>query len=365
MASSSSNQHEHSARDVVALMGVNCWSRSSYQIALRLHERGEWPAYLAAAELPWVTKALESHELWDRFISPRSEQWRFHAPPPPIFDMPPTPAHDTTQKRSPSDIAALTYSGKRIARQDNDSGNNTHQLRAGKRARAITAASMDSDDDMLSVLSGSDIDMAMWANDASVTPNPVSPGSASTDAIHAKSASDNTPTDATSDLASAEGSLVCALAAFHARAAIFEQYVPVLCGTRDCTKCTDVAVALDDVAAAHVKLAANNSADADADADEAMDVEVPSLVDAKMPEPLLSRNIDEDEEYDDDDDGDVHMADNDKHVPQKAEPSTAAPSQSTNGTLVTGIVVATSQPVHSQDQSVSNALPNGIVKDSI
>ncbi|KAJ2742059.1 Transcriptional activator spt7 [Coemansia sp. BCRC 34301] len=344
--------------DVAALTGNN-GSRSSYQIALRLYERGEWPLHLAAAEVPWVTKALESQELWDRFILPRSEQWRFHAPPPPIFDIPPTPAQDIdcaqllAQKRSPTDVAASAYLGKRLARQESDVvGGMQQHPRAGKRARPITGVSMDSDDDMLSVLSGSDIDMAVWANDASVTPNPISPGN---------SASDSTPTGTTSDLVAAEGTLVCALAAFHARAAIFEQYVSVLCGPHDCTRCTDIGVALDDVAAAHTKLAVGERA-SDA-GDEAMDVEMPSLVDAKIPEPLLLRSIDEDEEYDDDDDddedGDVVMTGNGKCELNKVDAS--ATRSRPNGTLAAEGDTSTTTK---QQQSASHALPNGLDKDS-
>ncbi|KAJ2873002.1 hypothetical protein H4R27_006618, partial [Coemansia aciculifera] len=344
-----SKQQPHSVRSLQAAARdmdlTGNWSRRSYQIALRLHERGEWSSYLAEAEVPWVTKALESPELWDRFISPRTEQWRFHAPPPPIFDLSPTAAHsparDNTHlqipiahaQNQPSDVIASVkasaYSGKRVAHQDGEIGGGILP-KAGKRARAITAASMDSDDDMLSVLSGSDIDMAIWANDASVTPNPVSPGSA-TDAALAKAVSDTT-----GDLIAAEGSLVCALAAFHARSAIFEQYVSALCVPHDCIRCTEVVVALDDVAATQTKLKVDEpitdallagSADGDT-----MDVEVPSLTDAKMPEPLLSRNIDEDEEYDDDDgDGDVRMNGDDKQEPKMSAGDLAATRPLSNG----------------------------------
>ncbi|KAJ2015662.1 Transcriptional activator spt7 [Coemansia sp. S680] len=367
-----SKQQQYSVRSLKAAARdmdlTGNWSRRSYQIALRLHERGEWSSYLAEAEVPWVTKALESPELWDRFISPRTEQWRFHAPPPPIFDLPPTaarsPARDTAHlqipiahtQNQPPDVAvsvkASAYSGKRVANQDGDIGGGVLP-KAGKRARAITAASMDSDDDMLSVLSGSDIDMAIWTNDASVTPNPVSPGSA-TDATLAKAVP-----DATGDLIAAEGSLVCALAAFHARSAIFEQYVSALCGPRDCIRCTEAVVALDDVAATQAKLKVDepimDALLADSTDGDTMDVEVPSLSAAKMPEPLLSRNIDEDEEYDDDDDdGDVRMNGDDKQ-----EPKTSAGDVATTGPVANGIIEA------GADDISSHALLNGSSKDSL
>ncbi|KAJ2489527.1 Transcriptional activator spt7 [Coemansia sp. RSA 2050] len=338
------------------------WSRRSYQIALRLHERGEWSSHLAEAEVPWVTKALESPELWDRFISPRAELWRFHSPPPPIFDLPPaaapSPAEDTAmpavllQRQSSettASVKASVYSGKRVAHQDGDSAG-AIQPKAGKRARAIAAASMESDDDMLSVLSGSDIDMAIWANDTSVTPNPVSPGSA-TDTALASSAPDTT-----GDLVAAEGSLVCALAAFHARSAIFEQYVSALCGLHNCAKCTEAAVALGDVVATQTKLKADELSMDTLLGGDSNGVEVPSLVGANMPEPLLSRNIDEDEEYDDDSDGDVHMNGSGRH-----EPMTLAGT----GTQPNGIIATVAEGESSHARTSAHTLVNGSSREGL
>ncbi|KAJ2399014.1 Transcriptional activator spt7, partial [Coemansia sp. RSA 2530] len=87
-------------------------------------------------------------------------------------------------------------------------------------------------------------------------------------------------------------------------------------------------------------------------------VEVPSLVDAKIPEPLLSRSIDEDEEYDDDSDGDVHMNGNGS---ANHEPKTSAGA----GTQPNGIVATVAEGESLHAQASAHALVNGSSKGGL
>ncbi|KAJ2725475.1 Transcriptional activator spt7 [Coemansia sp. Benny D115] len=298
------------------------WSQRSYQIALRLQERGEWQSYLSSAELPWLTKALSSEDLWERFITPRSEQWRYHSPPSPIFNTAPDSPKDSNAAAHSTLSSEQTNSppsapNKRQVPQDYDDdgddrmdGRGKGDAQVGKRARASANAPTDEDDDMLSVISGSDIEMAMWTGDAFVASNAVSPGSLSDTAAAAKPQGTGS---IEGDLAASESSIICAMAAFHARSAIFEQYVSALCDTANCTRCSDTVNARKDVESVEEQLSADNknhlgqATDGDGDAandGDSMVVQVPSLVEAKAPEPLVSRSLDEDEDYDDYDDGD-------------------------------------------------------------
>ncbi|KAJ1755929.1 hypothetical protein LPJ58_003988, partial [Coemansia sp. RSA 1591] len=137
------------------------WTIRSFRIAQRLHERGEWASYLTDKELPWLTKALETQELWVRFISPSPDQWRLRALP--------TPAFEPRQASEPDPT------NKRPAPADDNSEMNSSEHKSEKRARTGPSAMVESDDDMLSVLSGSDIDMAMWSAGPSLASNAVSP----------------------------------------------------------------------------------------------------------------------------------------------------------------------------------------------
>ncbi|KAJ2474895.1 Transcriptional activator spt7, partial [Coemansia sp. RSA 2320] len=83
-----------------------------------------------------------------------------------------------------------------------------------------------------------------------------------------------------------------------------------------------------------------------------MDVEVPPLVSTNMPAPLISRKIDEDEEYDDDEDdygndgdGDVNMTGESTRQPEKAVVlgHLVACEHRANGTLPDGVGRVTSQ----------------------
>ncbi|KAJ2672814.1 Transcriptional activator spt7, partial [Coemansia sp. RSA 1285] len=164
------------------------------------------------------------------------------------------------------------------ASQQTDRENGQGEGRTGKpekRARINSVVSGDSDEDMLSVLSGSDIDMAVWSREGSIVLGAGSPASGA-DATEPKP-TDNMP--ASNDVSAAESAITCALAAFHVRTAIFEQY-----------------------------LSSSNAIERrDADADQAV---LKSKVEAPMP--LVSRGLDEDEDYDDDDDdNDDNTNDND------------------------------------------------------
>ncbi|KAJ1965555.1 Transcriptional activator spt7 [Dipsacomyces acuminosporus] len=298
------------------------WVERSYQIALRIYERGEWPTYLTAAELPWLAKALESQELWSKFISPRKGQWQINPPPPLIFDI----TSSNPQKTADLDSAALKLQStgaassdigtsgaagnKRSTPEDSDeakrhtNGNDGNDAKAEKRAKTATSASSaDSDDEMLSVLSGSDIDMGLWTGDASIASNAMSPESATGAKPYAN-------TSHAGDLAATESSIVCAIAAFHARAAIFEQYVSVLCGPSECSMCTDIADTRADISGIEARLNAivgkNNGGAcrlaSEANNEEALAAKVPSFADTQAPATLVSRSLDEDDDYDDDED---------------------------------------------------------------
>ncbi|KAJ2163096.1 Transcriptional activator spt7 [Coemansia sp. RSA 552] len=278
------------------------WCIRSYRIAQKLQDRGEWPTYMASRELPWLTKALESQELWNKFITPSTEQWRLRSAP--GFDIEPAGSNGVAR----SETSNGSSRGKRSAPQDDEdnevggaSGNSStstsssgvRRRRAEKRARTETMASLELDDDedeILSGLSGSDIDMGIWSNRES-------------------------PEPATRNMAAAEKSLVCATAALHARAAIFEHYATIACavGVPECHQCTDVATARADV----------ETAEAPLEKDQPTSSAATMAATAAAAEPLTSRNIDEDEDYDDDDDGDNNNA---KETVVKAEPE---PSQAT------------------------------------
>ncbi|KAJ1988383.1 Transcriptional activator spt7 [Coemansia sp. RSA 1358] len=327
------------------------WLERSYRIALRLDERDEWSSCLPTAELPWLKKALESQELWDRFISPQPEQWRFYAPPPPIFEIGPSDApaslkqgtvdaksglvrakvSASSNSNSRVDIRPNSFrpgssnSGAYVASKDesqlgkraaiqNDSGNNkgnSRDPRMEKRART-SSTFMDSDDDMLSVLSGSDIDLAMWTGTASLTSGAVSPESTA-DLPTAKLPQE---TNISGGVSAAENTLVCAIAAFHARSVIFEQYISVLCGDGDCTRCMDTAIALEDISKIELQVTDTSEKNnvSSHSAIEASSSTLTNGVTSSQPAllnghgssaPLVSRGLDEDEDYDDDDDDDV------------------------------------------------------------
>ncbi|KAJ2881943.1 Transcriptional activator spt7, partial [Coemansia asiatica] len=323
------------------------WIQRSYHIAQKLQEKGEWASYLTEEELPWLNKALETPELWTRFITPRTEQWRLHKPPEPIFDLVSSDRTDAPRAggalngSNESNGDALSSSGtsvKRAASQNEDgdvdmdegliNGRANSRSHTVKRARGSTAVladdNGDENDDILSELSGSDIDMAMWTGDASLASNAVSPGS--TEDTSASGAQqpralhkDTSVFLGDKRLAAAESSIVCVMASFHARAAIFEQYVSVLCDTHGCTICTGAASASNDIESIEKELAGgyedkdgNQEAEAEAassnaareDDSDSMVAEVPSMVFAKPPTPLVSRSLDEDEDYDNDEDED-------------------------------------------------------------
>ncbi|KAJ2347235.1 Transcriptional activator spt7, partial [Coemansia sp. RSA 2618] len=197
------------------------WSTRSFRIAQRLYERNEWPSYLTPKELPWLTKALETQELWTRFISPCPDQWRLRALP--GFSASPSVPSPTNKRPAPDD--------------DDESDLNSSVHKGEKRMRTGTVASLESDDDVLSVLSGSDIDMAMWSGGPSLASNAVSP----------EPTNNGGSQMAPGDMEAAERSLVCAMAAFRARSAIFEHYVAVLCDEGGCDACTDAKTAREDI----------------------------------------------------------------------------------------------------------------------
>ncbi|KAJ1668138.1 Transcriptional activator spt7 [Coemansia sp. RSA 1646] len=164
---------------------------------------------------------------------------------------------------------------------------------------------------MISVLSGSDIDMAMWSRDGSIALGAGSPVSGA-DVQATKPAQD---TSSSSDTAAAESAITCVLAAFHVRSAIFEQYVSVLYGTNNCSKCTNTSAVLGDLANAESQLSGNCIKESgsnctatamptsgDPEVADASQATLQNKVDA--PKPLVSRGLDEDEDYDDEDDSD-------------------------------------------------------------
>ncbi|KAJ2387459.1 hypothetical protein GGI23_006270, partial [Coemansia sp. RSA 2559] len=284
------------------------WLERSYQVALSLDRRGEWPSYLSSTELPWLKRALASQSLWSRFISPQPEQWRVHAPPPPIFELEPSktqtspkqePASAKTPTSSTSHGRSDVHPTKRTAPQT-DSADSQDEGKLGKpdkRART-NSVSADSDEDMLSVLSGSDIDMAMWSREGSIalgTGSPVS-GAAMSAAKKAQG------TSVSNSVAAAESTITCALAAFHVRSAIFEQYLSVLYGTGDCTRCTNTSAALEGLVDVESQLSGSSAAKAAtvSNPSGASASQATLLNKAEVPMPLISRGLDEDEDYDDD-----------------------------------------------------------------
>ncbi|KAJ2665163.1 Transcriptional activator spt7 [Coemansia sp. RSA 1200] len=301
----------------------------SYQVALCLDRRGEWPSYLSAAELPWLKRALESQSLWEQFISPQPEQWRFHAPPPPIFELEQPRSRGSSKQeaagsgtnsvRAKTPLSTANHGRSdghptKRASQQTDRENGQGEGRAGKpekRARINSVVSGDSDEDMLSVLSGSDIDMAVWSREGSIVLGTGSPASGA-DATEPKPAN-NAP--ASNDVSAAESAITCVLAAFHVRTAIFEQYLSVLYHSNECSQCTHPSTALTDLVNVELELFGDSSKNSgaccdliessnaierrDADADQAA---LESKVEAPMP--LVSRGLDEDEDYDDDDNDD-------------------------------------------------------------
>ncbi|KAJ2084168.1 Transcriptional activator spt7 [Coemansia sp. RSA 988] len=279
------------------------WATRSYRIALRIHERGEWASYLTESECVWLARALESLELWSRFISPSSEQWRLRALPSPEFEDAMATASRSGQSNgasgSPSEssrqasVAANEIaSGRRSAPKNGDIDTNKGDNRRMHTTSTITP--LTSDDDMLSALSDSDIDMGVWSGGVShaVSPEPPAAGSVTAREPPLSTASKN--------LAIAERSLVCATAAFHARSAIFEHYAAAVCGADGCSMCTDVATAQADISHAE-GLASANVRDTMTNgiaSDDRM-AQVPSLSASESQAPLQSRHIDEDEDYDD------------------------------------------------------------------
>ncbi|KAJ2809193.1 Transcriptional activator spt7 [Coemansia guatemalensis] len=302
------------------------WAKRSYRIALRIHERGEWASYLTEGERIWLTRALESQELWSQFISPSSEQWRLRALPSPEFENAMATASRSGQSngtsgspsessRQASEAANEIALGRRSASKDaNVDTNNKSNNRRIHTTTTITP--LTSDDDMLSALSDSDIDMGIWSGGVShaVSPEPPAAESATT-----REPSSNT---GSRDLAIAEWSLVCATAAFHARSAIFEHYAAALCGADGCTMCADVATAQADIKHAE-ELASVNGRDTKTNGiaiDDSM-AQVPSLSASDSQAPLQSRQIDEDEDYDDfDSSEDKGTQNGDADVQIKEEP---------------------------------------------
>ncbi|KAJ2790557.1 hypothetical protein H4R21_006485, partial [Coemansia helicoidea] len=216
------------------------WDARSYLVAQRIQARGEWASYLTAKELPWVARALESPELWRQFISPRPEQWRLGTLPSAAFEsvaggaqpadgLAPVAAAVSAsaapRSRPLSETRGSTdgsrsgeTTGKRMA-PDNDSEDSA----PGGEKRARTAAfAFESDDDALSVLSGSDIDMGMWlggsgAASHTVSPEPAEGGTARTTQAAAAAAEAAAATTTTAplrniDVEVAERSLICAAA---------------------------------------------------------------------------------------------------------------------------------------------------------
>ncbi|KAJ2501883.1 Transcriptional activator spt7 [Coemansia sp. RSA 1972] len=252
------------------------WTIRSFRIAQRLHERGEWASYLTDKELPWLKKALETQELWERFISPSPDQWRLRALP--------TPAFEPRQGSEPEPT------NKRPAPADDNSEMNSSEHKSEKRARTGPSAMVESDDDVLSVLSGSDIDMAMWSAGPSLASNAVSPEPTAAEGNHVSRL-------APGDMEAAERSLVCAMAGFRARSTIFEHYIAVLCDTGPCSACTDTATARADISYAESALTAEPEQATNGTGLNGINGHSTS---AKVP--VQPRHIEEDDDYDDDDD---------------------------------------------------------------
>ncbi|KAJ2617906.1 Transcriptional activator spt7 [Coemansia sp. RSA 1365] len=278
------------------------WATRSYRIALRIHERGEWTSYLTEDELFWLTRALKTPELWTRFISPSSEQWRLRALPSPEFENAIATANRSGQvngvsgsqsesSRRASLAANEIASGRRSASNDGNISDNKKDNRRMNATTTITPSA--SDDDMLSALSDSDIDMGIWSGGVShaVSPEPLATGRATTREPSSSTAS--------KDLAIAERSLICATAAFHARSAIFEHYAEALCGANGCTMCADVVTAKLDINYAEDLSSANgHNLKTNGTANDDNLAQVPSLSASNSQAPLQSRQIDEDEDYD-------------------------------------------------------------------
>ncbi|KAJ2694382.1 Transcriptional activator spt7, partial [Coemansia spiralis] len=339
------------------------WDARSYLIAQRLQERGEWPSYLTAKELPWVARALESPELWRQFISPRPEQWRLRALPSAAFESVasgaqvadgPVPAITATAAPPPPPPplseplrggTQVGPTGKRVA-PDNDGEDDG----SGGEKRARTAAfAFESDDDALSVLSGSDIDMGMWLGGSAAASHTVSPEPAeggatrATQAAAVEAAAASTTTTEpplNADVEVAERSLVCAAAAFHARTAIFEHYAAALCDTGECSVCTDVASAWADVRHAESTLRGPAPAKAGGAGSDGL-AQVPSMPDRPPQTSLLARRVDEDEDYDD--------GDGDGESDAGASKATAEPkAQETDKAAATnGVAAATERAARS------------------
>ncbi|KAJ2451377.1 Transcriptional activator spt7 [Coemansia sp. RSA 2336] len=239
------------------------WEARSYQIAQRLQERNEWGSYLSPKELPWLKKALESQALWAQFISPAPEQWRLHSLPSTEFEIAPT------HTSSASDTGSAS---KRTAPSEDDSlTNGVHK--GEKRARTEMMLAAESSDDELSMLSGSDIDMAMWSGGASLNSHAASP-----EAVTSQ------------DAEMAEKTLVCAVAGLRARSVVFEHYVSVVCGPADCKQCTDAEMAREDIRLAEEALQPKTNGATEAKSGAGND---------DTAKAVQRRHIDEDEDYDD------------------------------------------------------------------
>ncbi|KAJ2852728.1 Transcriptional activator spt7 [Coemansia brasiliensis] len=272
------------------------WEARSYQIAQRLQARNEWESYLTPKELPWLTKALESQELWAQFISPAPEQWRLRSLPSTEFELA-TTTHTTSASETES-------TSKRAApSEENDAlPNGVHK--GEKRARTETAISAESSDDELSMLSGSDIDMVMWSGGASLASHAASP-----EPVNSR------------DVEMAEKTLACAVAGLRARSAIFEHYVSVLCGPTDCKQCTDAEMVRDDIKQAEEALQPKTNGTAAKN----------GVGSGDTVKPVLHRQIDEDEDYDDE--PAVNDEPNDKDE-SKSKPETSATADSQNKRIV-------------------------------
>ncbi|KAJ1729463.1 Transcriptional activator spt7, partial [Coemansia biformis] len=300
------------------------WDARSYLIAQRLQERGEWESYLTPKELPWVTRALESPELWRQFISPQPEQWRLRALPSAAFETaagdgyraegPATGAAATPRSRQPSEPRSSAGNsgagdgGSKRAAPDSDGDGDGEASMGEKRARTDPLA-LESDEDVLSVLSGSDIDMGMWLGGSTAASNAVSPEPAEENGSRPSAAAATAAASSrTTDVDAAEKSLICAAAAFHARAAIFEHYAAVLCDTGECSMCTNLPEIWADVR--HVESVLRGPARNGGPGENVGDksdgsAQVPSLPEHPPQASLLARSVDEDEDYDDGEESDA------------------------------------------------------------
>ncbi|KAJ1832975.1 Transcriptional activator spt7, partial [Coemansia sp. RSA 2703] len=197
----------------------------------------------------------------------------------------------------------------------------------------------------------------MWTGDASLTSNVVTPSSL--DGTPGVAATGKSGTGET--LKAAEVSVVCAMAAFHARSAIFEQYVAVLCDSGECTQCTSAVSAHNDIDCIESQLAGETTDGPDGSCAERADedgdaaaVEVPSVYETKPQAPLVSRSLDEDDDYDDDDDedGDNNVGGSEnktesKDDAQKAEKDSSSSGSNSAEKTVAGVAVefkASTQP---------------------